>query len=89
MNTPLQNPFVELKSGSELALAATDRFPAAGHLWDQGEIDALILAMAARRPLLVRGEAGSGKSQVARAAAEAVEALGVGAAEAGERLVDD
>jgi MoxR-like ATPase len=33
------------------------------------EIDALILAWAARRPLLVRGEAGSGKSQIARAGA--------------------
>lgn len=69
MSDPNQNPFVELRLGSELQLAATDRFPAAGHLWGQGEIDALILAWAARRPLLVRGEAGSGKSQIARAAA--------------------
>ena len=34
------------------------------------EIEALTLALAARRPLLVRGEAGSGKSQLARAAAK-------------------
>ncbi len=63
------NPFVGLQAGRQLALAGTERFPAAGHLWGQGEIDALILAWAARRPLLVRGEAGSGKSQIARAAA--------------------
>jgi MoxR-like ATPase len=54
---------------SSTRLSEGDRFPAAGHLWSQPEIDALILAHAARRPLLVRGEAGSGKSQIARAAA--------------------
>jgi MoxR-like ATPase len=63
------NPFVALKAGTELALPAGERFAAAGHWWSQSEIDALILAHAARRPLLVRGEAGSGKSQIARAAA--------------------
>ncbi len=65
-----RNPFLGLQAGTELSLAATDRFPAAGHLWSQPEIDALILAWAAHRPLLVRGEAGSGKSQIARAAAK-------------------
>ncbi len=63
------NPFVDLQPGSELALPASEHFAAAGHLWSQPEIDALILAHAAHRPLLVRGEAGSGKSQIARAAA--------------------
>lgn len=69
MNHTLENPFVGLKAGSALDLSASDRYPPAGHLWSQPEIDALILAWAARRPLLVRGEAGSGKSQIARAAA--------------------
>ena len=69
MPNPDRNPFIDLREGSELPLPSTDRFPAAGHLWDQREIDALVLAWAARRPLLVRGEAGSGKSQIARAAA--------------------
>ena len=64
-----RNPFVRLPANTELQLASADRFPTAGHLWSQCEIDALILAWAARRPLLVRGEAGSGKSQIARAAA--------------------
>jgi MoxR-like ATPase len=68
------NPFVGLKPGTSLRLSATERFAAAGHLWSQSEIDALILAWAARRPLLVRGEAGSGKSQIARAAAEVLDA---------------
>ncbi len=66
MNT---NQFLALSSGTVLPLPATDTFGAAGHLWRQEEIDALILAVASQRPLLVRGEAGSGKSQLARAAA--------------------
>jgi MoxR-like ATPase len=70
MNHTLENPFVGLKAGSALDLSASDRYSPAGHLWSQPEIDALILAWAARRPLLVRGEAGSGKSQIARAAAK-------------------
>ncbi len=70
MNRSARNPFVALEANTEIQLAETDRFPQAGHWWSQPEIDALILAHAARRPLLVRGEAGSGKSQIARAAAK-------------------
>lgn len=66
------NPFVVLHPGSKVALAATSQFPAAGHVWSQQEIDALTLAYAVRRPLLLRGEAGSGKSQIARVAARAM-----------------
>jgi len=69
MPPPTPNPFLTLAPDTALPLPASDRFPEAGHLWRQEEIDALILAWAARRPLLVRGEAGSGKSQIARAAA--------------------
>lgn len=65
----MTNPFLKLVDKSNVELASGDRFPAAGHYWSQPEIDALIFAFAARRPLLVRGEAGSGKSQIARAAA--------------------
>jgi len=39
------------------------------HVFSQQEIDAIDAALAARRPLLVRGEPGVGKSQLARAAA--------------------
>lgn len=41
---------------------------ASWHLWRPGEINAITLALAAQRPLLVLGEPGSGKSQLARAA---------------------
>lgn len=63
------NPFVNLRAETALDLPEDDRFVRAAHWWSRPEIDALILAYAARRPLLVRGEAGSGKSQIARAAA--------------------
>ncbi|OAI15619.1 hypothetical protein A1359_09420 [Methylomonas lenta] len=63
------NPFIDLSVETPTELKQCDRFPAAGHHWSQPEKDALIFAFAARRPLLVRGEAGSGKSQIARAAA--------------------
>jgi MoxR-like ATPase len=39
------------------------------HQWSQAEIDALIFAEASKRPLLVRGEPGVGKTQIARAVA--------------------
>lgn len=64
-----KNPFLTLSAGTSADLAADGSFAMAGHLWSQPEIDALIFASAARRPLLVRGEAGCGKSQIARAAA--------------------
>lgn len=40
------------------------------HIFDQPSIDAVNAALAARRPLLVLGEPGTGKSQLARAAAK-------------------
>ena len=70
MMTNTTNPFAALKTDTEVRLAPSDQFPDAGHWWSQAEIDALILAHAAGRPLLVRGEAGSGKSQIARAASQ-------------------
>lgn len=42
------------------------------HIFEQADIDAIEAALAARRPLLVRGEPGVGKSQLARAAAMAL-----------------
>jgi len=70
MIAEVENPFVQLRGTSvPLPLPASNAFPEAAHLWSESEIDALILATAARRPLLVRGEAGCGKSQIARAAA--------------------
>lgn len=63
------NPFTQALADTSTVLPACDRFEAAHHHWSGRELDALALAYAARRPLLVRGEPGSGKSQLARAAA--------------------
>ena len=65
----MANPFLKLKLGAVTPLDGADGMPQAGHRWEQPQIDALVAAYAADRPLLVRGEAGSGKSQLARAAA--------------------
>jgi MoxR-like ATPase len=72
MTSPL-NPFPSLQHGNTTALPGNDHFEPAHHLWSEPEIHALTLAFAARRPLLVRGEAGAGKSQIARAAAVALQ----------------
>ncbi len=50
-------------------LLAQDSWGLAQHLWSQPEFDALAVAGFSGRPLLVRGEPGVGKSQLARAAA--------------------
>ena len=50
-------------------------WPEAVHVFDEASVHALMAAEAAERPLLVRGEPGTGKSQLARAAAEATQRL--------------
>lgn len=40
------------------------------HVFDQESVNAIRMALAAERPLLVRGDPGTGKSQLARAAAQ-------------------
>lgn len=45
----------------------------AWHCWSQAELRAVWQAWASERPLLIRGEAGCGKSQLARALAEALQ----------------
>ncbi len=61
---------LELEPGGVQTLDATPQQDATVHRWSQPEIDALTLALAARRPLLVRGEPGTGKTQLSRAAAQ-------------------
>jgi len=59
-----------LTPGALLPLTEPPTLDPSVHQWSQQEIDALILAEAAQRPLLVRGEPGTGKTQLARAAAQ-------------------
>jgi len=47
-------------------------WPESVHSFDERSADALVAALGARRPLLVQGEPGVGKSQLARAAAAAL-----------------
>ena len=55
-----------------LVLPADDGHMESCHQWRQTEVDALTLALATQRPLLVAGEPGSGKTQLARACAVAL-----------------
>jgi MoxR-like ATPase len=55
--------------GTVLRLPATGAWPAVPHKLDAASAHAIVAATAAGRPLLVRGEPGVGKSQLARAAA--------------------
>ncbi len=58
---PIEQPF---------PLAQVGSWPASVHLFDEDSAAAIEAALAAERPLLVRGEPGTGKSQLARAAAQ-------------------
>jgi MoxR-like ATPase len=53
-------------------LPAIGKAPASVHLFDEGSVLAVNAALSAGRPLLVRGDPGVGKSQLARAAAAAM-----------------
>lgn len=67
-----KSPFATLRPGTVQELGESPGQARAWHQWSAAEIDALTLAYAARRPLLVRGEPGTGKTQLARAAADAL-----------------
>lgn len=67
--TMTPSPFLTTRAdGQAQALPTIGSWGAAQHLWDAKELDALALSYASGRPLLIRGEPGTGKSQVARAA---------------------
>ena len=55
--------------GAPLRLPAAGSWPKTVHVFDEESAAAVEAALAAQRPLLVRGEPGTGKSQLARAAA--------------------
>ncbi len=61
--------FLECEPGSVVSLPARGAFPSQVHVFEPESINAINAALAARRPLLVRGEPGTGKSQLAAAAA--------------------
>jgi MoxR-like ATPase len=64
--------FLEIADDAIVPLAATGDMPEAVHQFEARQVRAVNAALAARRPLLVRGEPGIGKSQLARAAAAAL-----------------
>ena len=66
----MRSRFQDLDPALPQALPADARHAQSVHCWSQQEIDALTLADAVKRPLLVRGEPGTGKTQLARAAAQ-------------------
>jgi len=63
--------------------------PATTHLFEPEAIDAINAALAARRPLLVRGLPGVGKSQLARAAASALKRAFVSKVVDAQTRIDD
>lgn len=65
--------FLEIADNAIVELAATGDMPEAVHQFESRQVRAVNAALAARRPLLVRGEPGIGKSQLARAAAKSLE----------------
>jgi MoxR-like ATPase len=65
---PIYQNLQSLADNHARALPAEGGLPASWHLWRKTEVNAIILALAAQRPLLICGEPGTGKSQLARAA---------------------
>ena len=60
---------LDAKDNECIKLPRTGPWPESVHVFDDMSIWAVKAAMAAERPLLIRGEPGTGKSQLARAAA--------------------
>lgn len=65
--------FLNISPGHQTRLKQHGSLPERVHVFDRDSIDAVNAALAAKRPLLVRGEPGIGKSQLARAVAKALQ----------------
>lgn len=66
----MSNRFLDCRPDQIIQLPARGGMPESWHVIDEDSILAIDAALATGRPLLVRGEPGTGKSQLARAAAE-------------------
>ncbi|MCP4696837.1 MAG: AAA domain-containing protein [Gammaproteobacteria bacterium] len=62
--------YLGIKPDHETRLKSRKGLPERVHVFDNDSIEAVNTALAAKRPLLVRGEPGIGKSQLARAVAK-------------------
>lgn len=71
----LQTDIAKLGAVTELKLPKYGSWPSTVHQFDEKSINVLKTALAARRPALLRGEPGTGKSQLAHAAAVALRRL--------------
>ncbi|MCI5208393.1 MAG: hypothetical protein D3910_06275, partial [Candidatus Electrothrix sp. ATG2] len=60
----------EIRVGQRIQLERCQSWEESFHVFDEESAFAVEMALATGRPLLVRGEPGSGKSQLARAAAQ-------------------
>ena len=72
MTAKLLDHSLAASGATPLALQPIRNWPASKHVFDEASIWAINAAIVSGRPLLLRGEPGSGKSQLARAAAEAL-----------------
>ena len=63
---------IDIKSNKKITLPAIGSWPETVHVFDEQSVWAIKAALAAQKPLLLRGEPGTGKSQLARAAAHAL-----------------
>ncbi len=61
---------IPLKENAVVPLAKLTGWRASAHLFERRDVLAIRAALASERPLLVRGEPGSGKTQLARAVAQ-------------------
>ncbi|MEE9355681.1 MAG: AAA family ATPase [Methylococcaceae bacterium] len=64
-----QSTIPEIPINKEIVLPVQGSWPESVHMFDEQSSWAIRSALAAQRPLLVRGDPGTGKSQLARAAA--------------------